>query len=387
MRVDAKMVLPARAAATAELRDAHVAAVDQLLTPRPRRPNVVGVAIGKKWHRGRPTDDQAVLVLVTHKVPENGLPLDDRIPPMVEGTKVKTDVYTIGQPLAGQRPSRPTPHYSAQFVQPHYGEVPTIQPHYSPRGVFAPSYPEGWVQAFPGRVRPAKGGYSVGHIDITAGTIATGVYDMLPGGTATPPESGVGIPSRFYLLSNNHVLANSNAASIGDPILQPGPFDGGTEPADRIAILSRYIPIMFEPDVPREAHDNLVDAAIAEADFADIDREVHWIGKVRAWRPKFDVSVGTPVQKTGRTTHHTTGRITAVNATVDVGYGGGRVARLRDQILMTNMSAPGDSGSLITTLDGVAVGLLFAGSPLVTIANQIEHVRSLLRIEVAEQTA
>ncbi|HDR7495295.1 TPA: hypothetical protein QCX40_006167, partial [Bacillus cereus] len=50
----------------------------------------------------------------------------------------------------------------------------------------------------------------------------------------------------------------------------------------------------------------------------------------------------------------------------------------------TNLSSGGDSGSLITTNDGVAIGLLFAGSASVTIANHIEHVRSLLGIEVAE---
>jgi hypothetical protein len=357
MKHDPKMDLSGNDAA--KLRDAHVAAVDQLLKPQVRRPNVVGIAVGKKWTDGEPTDKGAVLVLVTHKVPEDALSKAALIPPKVPDTETPTDVYAIGYPFAGQRVPRPVPHYSAQIIQENTPDI------------FEPPSPEGGVQALPGRVRPAKGGYSVGHIDITAGTIATCVYDFLPGATATPPES---------------VLANSNAASIGDPILQPGPFDGGTDPADRIASLSRYIPIAFEPDVPREAHDNLVDAAIAEAGFADIDREVHWVGKVGAWRVKAAVTVGSLVQKTGRTTHYTVGRITAVSATVDVGYGGGRVARLRDQILMTNMSAPGDSGSLITALDGVAVGLLFAGSPLVTIANQIEHVRSLLRVEVAEQT-
>lgn len=49
------------------------------------------------------------------------------------------------------------------------------------------------------------------------------------------------------------------------------------------------------------------------------------------------------------------------------------------------MSAGGDSGSLGLTLDDVAVGLLFAGSTQATIFNQIENVRTLLRVEVAEQ--
>jgi hypothetical protein len=36
-------------------------------------------------------------------------------------------------------------------------------------------------------------------------------------------------------------------------------------------------------------------------------------------------------------------------------------------------------------LDNVAIGLLFAGSAVATIVNQIENVRSLLKVEVAEQ--
>lgn len=68
------------------------------------------------------------------------------------------------------------------------------------------------------------------------------------------------------------------------------------------------------------------------------------------------------VKKVARTTNLTVGRITAINATVDVGYGGGQVARFTDQIVTTNISAGGDSDSLVVTLDNIAVGLLFAGS-------------------------
>jgi hypothetical protein len=241
------------------------------------------------------------------------------------------------------------------------------------------------IQTLGKRVRPAQGGYSVGHKNITAGTIATCVYDILPEGSVSPPAHGVGIPSKYYILSNNHVLANSNAASLGDAVLQPGPFDGGTEPADRIATLTRFIPITFNPPTPLADHNNLVDCAIAEGEFHDLNRLIYWNGHVRGWRRKANVTVGMLVKKTGRTTSFTTGRITAINATVDVGYGGGKVARLKDQIVTTNMSAGGDSGSLVLTLDNIAVGLLFAGSSTSMIANQIENVRSLLRVEVAEQ--
>jgi hypothetical protein len=111
------------------------------------------------------------------------------------------------------------------------------------------------------------------------------------------------------------------------------------------------------------------------------------LGRVEGWRRKTDprTKPGVTLKKVGRTTNLSFGRITVLNATVDVGYGAGRVARFRDQIVTTNMAAGGDSGSLVTTLDNIAVGLLFAGSATATIINHIENVRALLRVEVADE--
>lgn len=341
-----KMVLEEVAAA--EVQKAYSAVVGEFLDPEKQQSNVVGLASGIKWKNGQPTGEPALLVLVTHKVDKNQLSSNELVPTKL--ADMQTDVLAIGYPYAGES---------------------------SPMNV--------GIQTLAKRIRPAEGGYSVGHYKITAGTIATCVYDTLPGQGDNKPRQGIGVPRAYYILSNNHVLADCNAASLGDPILQPGPYDGGSLPGDHIANLSRFIPITFEPPVPRFLHNNIVDAAIAKGEFHDLDREIYWIGYMRGWRQKANVRVGTIVQKTGRTTNYTIGRITATNATVDVGYGSGRTARFRDQIMTTNMSAPGDSGSLITTLDDIAVGLLFAGSDVVTIANQIENVRSLLNIEVAEQ--
>ncbi|MGH9286568.1 MAG: hypothetical protein ACRD0M_12985, partial [Acidimicrobiales bacterium] len=329
---------------------------------------VVGVAQGVKWTNGEPTGKPAVLVLVTHKVPADELAQSELVPKSLKDTP--TDVLAIGQPMAG-------PAGTLELTLPTSTNGASSHPTVISDGITS--------QLLAKRVRPAEGGYSVGHFRITAGTIATCAYNILPGGSTSPPSIGVGIPPRYFILSNNHVLANSNAAAIGDPILQPGPADGGLAPADVIAKLSAFIPITFNPPVPLANHNNLVDAAVAEVAFHDADREIHWIGNVRGWRRKAGVVVGTVVQKTGRTTNYTLGRITAINATVDVGYGGGRTARFKDQILTTAMSAGGDSGSLVTTVDEVAVGLLFAGSASVTVLNQIENVRNLLKVEVAEQ--
>jgi hypothetical protein len=341
MKLDEKKMMLA-VTAMVEAQKAHSAGVEEFLDPEKRgASNVVGLGVGVKWKNGQPTGEPALVVLVTQKLDKDQVRKADMVPSKL--AQMQTDVLEIGYPFAG-------------------GSDPL----------------DTGTQTLARRIRPAEGGYSVGHFKITAGTIATCVYDILP-------RPGVGIPPRYYILSNNHVLANSNDASLGDPILQPGSFDGGVDPADRIARLSRFIPITFNPQVPLALHNNLVDAAVAEGQFHDLDREIYWTGYVRGWRPKAKVTVGTIVQKTGRTTNYTTGRITAINATVDVNFGGGKVARFKDQIVTTNMSAGGDSGSLVTTLDDVAVGLLFAGSSVATILNQIENVRSLLKVEVAEQ--
>ena len=341
MKRDEKKMLLAETE-MAEAQKAYNTAAEKFLDPEKRgATNVVGMGIGIKWKKGQPTGEPALVVLVTQKLEKDQVSKSDLVP--LKLAEMQTDVLEIGYPFAGVREQL-----------------------------------DSNIQTLARRIRPAEGGYSVGHFKITAGTIATCVYDILP-------SSGVGIPNRYYILSNNHVLANSNDASLGDPILQPGPFDGGENPADRIARLSRFIPITFEPPVPRTLHNNFVDAAVAEGQFHDLDREIYWTGYVRGWRPKAKVTVGTIVQKTGRTTNYTTGRITAVNATVDVNFGGGRTARFKDQIITTNMSSGGDSGSLVTTLDNIAVGLLFAGSSTAAILNQIENVRALLKVEVAEQ--
>src|SRR5712671_2635817 len=161
------------------------------------------------------------------------------------------------------------------------------------------------------RQRPAPMGFSVGHPAITAGTIGARVRDAL---------------GRVYILSNNHVLANSNGASIGDPEYQPGPFDGGTA-ADQIATLSDFQVINFT------GGSNTIDAAIALTGSDVFDNAVPSDdGYGMPNSTIFDdlngdgliddrnALLGLNVQKYGRTTRLTHGTITGVNATVNVCY-------------------------------------------------------------------
>jgi hypothetical protein len=302
-----------------------------------KKENVVGVGVGNKLTGGEDTGEACITVSVSQKLDDQWLSEADTIPERVNG--FRTDVIETGEIFAGRTPVSESSEDLA------FDED------------FAP-------ESLRGRVRPVNGGFSVGHHRVTAGTIATAVYPSTP---------FPGIPGRYYILSNNHVLANSNNARIGDPILQPGRYDGGKLPQDVIARLARFVPIKFN------GSNNYVDAAIAEAEFHHINREIYWIGYVNGIDT---VQLGDMVQKTGRTTSYTTGRVLVVNATVNVNYGGGRVARFARQIVTSNMSAGGDSGSLLCDMDRNAVGLLYAGSSRVTIHNDIRYVQALLNIRL-----
>ncbi len=161
-------------------------------------PNVVGVGVGNKVSGGKDTEESCIKILVSQKLPPELLGSGEAVSDQIGGTR--TDVEEVGHLFAGGADQTAV----AEADSPA-DEISTF--------IDA----EAGIQLLRTRVRPAKGGYSVGHYRITAGTIATCVYDSSP---------YPGIPPRYYILSNNHVLANSNSARLGDPILQPGPADG-----------------------------------------------------------------------------------------------------------------------------------------------------------------
>ncbi|MEV6908191.1 hypothetical protein [Amycolatopsis sp. NPDC051071] len=135
----------------------------------------------------------------------------------------------------------------------------------------------------------------------------------------------------------------------------------GTKWSNGVDTEEKAITVLVDTKMPHEM------LREAEGQFHDLDRRIFWVGDLKS--TNVAPGVGTIVQKTGRTTNWTTGRITNINATVDVNYGGGRVARFAQQLLTTDMSADGDSGSLVADLNENAAGLLFAGSPVVTVIN------------------
>lgn len=225
------------------------------------------------------------------------------------------------------------------------------------------------------RQRPLRIGLSIGHHRITAGTL--GAFVRVRG------------TGEIRMLSNNHVFADQNRGKEGEAIIQPGAADGGRAPADRVGALAKYVRLS-------KTAPNVIDAALATIDkgIAYRERALQGIGTLDGVLRDPSQITGT-VEKIGRTTGHTTGRVSAFSVqNVIVHYDIGNL-RFDGQIEIegagtTGFSEGGDSGSLIWTSRGhEAVGLLFAGGDVggsnghgLTFANPIGQVLDRLKVDL-----
>ncbi|MBI1807607.1 MAG: hypothetical protein HYR76_11205 [Ignavibacteria bacterium] len=220
---------------------------------------------------------------------------------------------------------------------------------------------------FKGTYRPVPAGVSVGNDnECAAGTIGCTV---LKGGV-------------HYALSNNHVFARENAASIGERIDQPGRYDGHPicSQTGQVATLSAFNTINFS------GGNNTFDAAIAQYTTSDVCSMAN-----NLYTPSSTTvapSVGLAVKKVGRTSGLTHGTIAGINVSIDVDYGGGRIAHFVNQIYVAStFIRSGDSGSLMVTDNANAnpVGLDFAGGSSSSFANPIGPVLSFFNVTVCSQ--
>jgi hypothetical protein len=150
---------------------------------------------------------------------------------------------------------------------------------------------------------------------------------------------------------------------------------------DAIAQLTNYVSFDFQ-----RGYVNQCDAAIASVRTTDaIDPAIPGIGV-----PIYDASsvpkIDIQVQKTGRTTGHTTGTIKDTHYRTMMPYpqrsGNDAEIGFRDQVLCTRYSEPGDSGALVCDSKGRALGLHWAGSDVVSIFSPIEFVLSALGVQL-----
>ena len=281
--------------------------------------NVTGAAFGRRLAHGEITDEPALVIYVARKIPKDFLPFSQLLPRRfyVGGDYVEVDVVETG------------PFYPLNFTA---------------------------------RERPATAGISIGNAnEMSAGTLGALMVDNTDASQC--------------ILSNNHVMARQNAATLGEMITQPGLFDGGSSPADDIASLKRFITL--------NATGNTVDAALAQIIPTLVIDQVHnnliptasadhpAIGLLFAggcsrtiMNPIADVlnqlnvsfpagagaiaaaDIGMNVEKVGRTTEYTTSTVTEIDATVTINYDFGP-ATFDHQITTAWMSDRGDSGSVV----------------------------------------
>lgn len=310
--------------------DFRLEAIDVHERSRPwtQDPNIQGLGIAERITKGKKLDDLTIKVYVERKLPKSQV--ENLVPSRIEmpnlGLAIDTDVEEIGR------------------VE---------------------------LEANTSRHRPAMPGCGLGHFEVPVGTFGCLVRKR-------------GEPDTLYVLSNSHVLANQGVCKAGDAILQCGKHDGGKDPDDVIGELAEWVPFQFTED----GFPNTVDAAIARVRKPDeITSVVNQIGVPKGFSTV--VRRGMLVRKAGRTTDVTVGEIKDTDYRLPMFYKqeGGALGRvgLRDQVLCTRFTAPGDSGAAVFNMDGKVVGLHFAGSSSTSIFNRIGNVLQALDIDLVTE--
>jgi hypothetical protein len=305
-------------------------------------PNIQGLGMADRITAGRRESELALKVYVERKLPmsrvENPVPAELEIPG-VDG-RLATDVEEIGR------------------VE---------------------------LEAATGRFRPAMPGCGLGHPEIDVGTFGCLVRKRFdPECGPESPASEEARDESLYVLSNSHVLANHGVCRVGDLVVQAGRHDGGLAPDDALCELAEWVPFEFTDT----GFPNRVDAAIARVlNPEEVTSAVRLIG-VPPGHTRH-VQRDMEVHKCGRSSDLTWGKVRDVDYRLQMSYkrpegGHGRVG-LRDQVLCTRYTAPGDSGSAVFSSGGLVVGLHFAGSSSTSIFNRIGHVLDALDLELVTE--
>jgi hypothetical protein len=194
----------------------------QLFDAFARDVHFTGCAIGLRRRDGQVTDEPVVVAMVTKKLPAGAVSRSRLMPATIaaDGHNWGVDVVEVRSLTTAPLRGSGWPD-GASEVQ----GVPITQQ----------------------KLRPPLQGCSVsdatGPIGDT-GTLGCLVRDSTDG--------------TICILGTNSVLAQSGKAALGEHVIQPGGFDGGTS-SDKIATLKRYVPFTTSGQ-------NFVDAAIAQLD-------------------------------------------------------------------------------------------------------------------------
>jgi hypothetical protein len=193
------------------------------------------------------------------------------------------------------------------------------------------------------------------------------------------------------ILSNYHVLeadivsgGNSRVATTGDYVIQPGLIDVTCNAANAQNVAT----LVKTSSLPNSNVD--CSSANVISGMVSTTGSILEIGVIKSGSGVAAL-VGQLVKKSGRTTGLTRSKVSGLNATISVSYenecaGGAAFTKtFTGQILVANSRskflAGGDSGSLMVqdvTTSPNAIGLLFAGSTSIAVANPIGQVLTFL---------
>jgi hypothetical protein len=307
--------------------------------------NVVGVDIAEKEVGGKKTGELSIVVFVDSKKPLSKVAKKDQVPEEIEG--VKTDVQEITVELQASSALRRVETDFSPFVD--GAQYTTLEGGIS-------MGPLRSVHLDPPDV-PASGSY------IFVGTLGALVRDRASGATMA--------------LTNFHVACVNNTWTVGDRMVQQALNDGGNA-AGQFGSLTRA------------TLSDAVDGAVVTLDAGRAwNASVHAVGDVAGTQA---ATVGMTVQKRGRTTEHTFGRIVSTDFTVTINYGSDvgshtfhhQIRIEPDTARNPRFSDHGDSGSVILTDDRHVVGLLYGGTNdgSMTFANPIASVLDELSVDL-----
>jgi len=263
----------------------------------------------------------------------------------------------------------------------------------------------------PGGGGPGGGGDKIDHKGIQSPPIQMGTS----GGNATDIANGFcssgtigallqdeAASPNYFMLSNSHVFAhditsggNADTADIGDPIIQPGLVDVACNAANAqsVGVLATFSSLVETVPGSTVLVSN-VDASVAQVGLCGVGPCVQEDGAILGIGPisssVINALIGQNVKKSGRTTGVTTSTVDSLNATINVTYsdeanGGTFTRSFSGQIILKNRRSKflnsGDSGSLmVEDTEGTPrpIGLLYAGSNTIAVANPADHVLTYL---------
>ena len=240
-----------------------------------------------------------------------------------------------------------------------FGEAGLTSAAYAPAGAAPPPPPPG-VDPTDRFTRP-----------VPIGVSTSNWYDC-GGGTIGARVTG-GIDS--YILSCTHIFSRLNAASPGELIVQPGRLDVSCSNiiADTIGRLADFQTISYGS----YAQNNFMDTAIVKVEPGLVGTSTPNDGYGTPSKTIASPAVNQLVQKYGRGTGLTQGKVIAINTSIVIPYPAG-ATRFNNQIVVADASNKdfagfGDSGSLMVTDDNNVnpVGLIFATTSTYTIASPI----------------